>query len=44
MIQYTLDQLLNNVTLYDLVSSEKESSKFLSDMLVPRQVIKQVQA
>jgi Rrf2 family protein len=44
MIQYTLDQLLNNVTLYDLVNSEKESTKILYEMLKPREVVKQMPA
>jgi Rrf2 family iron-sulfur cluster assembly transcriptional regulator len=44
MIQYTLDQLLNNVTLYDLVNSEQESTKFLYDMLKPREVVKAMQS
>ena len=36
MIQYTLDNLLNNVTLYDLVNSEKESARILEQMLMPK--------
>jgi hypothetical protein len=35
MIQYTLDQLLDKVTLHDLVSSEKESTRILYHMLQP---------
>jgi len=35
MIQYTLDQLLDKVTLHDLVNSEKESTKILYQMLKP---------
>jgi len=35
MIQYTLDQLLDKVTLHDLVNSEKESTKILYQMLQP---------
>lgn len=34
MIQYIVDQFLDQVTLYDLVSSEKNSSKILHDMLM----------
>jgi Rrf2 family protein len=33
MIQYTLDQLLDKITLHDLMSSEKESAKLLEQML-----------
>ena len=33
MIQYTIDQLLDKVTLYDLVNSEKESGKILIQIL-----------
>jgi Rrf2 family protein len=33
MIQFTMDQLLNQVTLYHLVNPEKESAKLLEDML-----------
>lgn len=33
MIQYTIDKLLDKVTLYDLVNSEKESGKILKQML-----------
>jgi Rrf2 family iron-sulfur cluster assembly transcriptional regulator len=33
MIQYTVDQLLDQVTLYDLVNSEKESGKNLNYIL-----------
>lgn len=40
MIQYTLDQLLNKVTLHDLVSSEKESTKLLYQMLEPDPALK----
>jgi len=35
MIQYTLDQLLDKVTLHDLVNSENESTKILYQMLQP---------
>lgn len=34
MIQYTVDRLLDQVTLYDLVTTEQESSKILSDILL----------
>ena len=33
MIQFTLDQLLDKVTLHDLVSTEKESAKYLTELL-----------
>jgi Rrf2 family protein len=33
MIQFTVDQLLDKITLHDLVNSEKESGKILSFML-----------
>ena len=33
MVQFTVDELLNKVTLYDLVNSEKESGKILNQML-----------
>lgn len=33
MIQFTVDQLLETVTLHDLVSTEKESSKLLNAIL-----------
>ncbi|MBD0293614.1 MAG: Rrf2 family transcriptional regulator [Flavisolibacter sp.] len=33
MIQFTVDQLLDKITLYDLVSSEKESAKVLAQVL-----------
>jgi Rrf2 family protein len=33
MIQYTMDQLLNQVTLYHLVNPEKESAKLLEEIL-----------
>ena len=34
MIQFTVDQLLDKVTLHDLVNTEKESSGILSSMLM----------
>ena len=40
MIQYTLDQLLDKVTLHDLVNSEKESTKILYQMLQPDPALK----
>lgn len=40
MIQYTLDQLLDKVTLHDLVNSEKESAKLLYQMLEPANLVK----
>ena len=33
MIQYSIDQLLDKITLHDLVNSEKESGKFLKQLL-----------
>jgi Rrf2 family iron-sulfur cluster assembly transcriptional regulator len=33
MIQFTVDQLLDKVTLHDLVTTEKESSKVLTQLL-----------
>ena len=33
MIQFTVDRLLDKVTLYDLVNTEKESSRILGAML-----------
>jgi Rrf2 family protein len=33
MVQFTVDRLLDKVTLYDLVNTEQESSKILSDIL-----------
>jgi Rrf2 family iron-sulfur cluster assembly transcriptional regulator len=33
MIQFTLDQLLDKVTLHDLVNTETESSKYLTELL-----------
>jgi Rrf2 family protein len=34
MVQYTVDRLLDKVTLYDLANTESESSKILSDILM----------
>ena len=34
MVQLTVDQLLDKVTLHDLVTTEKESSKVLTQLLV----------
>ena len=34
MVQFTVDQLLDKVTLHDLVTTEKESSKVLTQLLV----------
>jgi Rrf2 family transcriptional regulator, iron-sulfur cluster assembly transcription factor len=33
MIQFTLDQLLDKVTLHDLVNTEQESAKYLTELL-----------
>ena len=35
MIQYTLDQLLDKITLHDLVNTEQTSTKILEQLLVP---------
>ncbi len=35
MVQYTVDQLLNKITLYDLVNNEKESADILYKALIP---------
>src|ERR1700712_4010749 len=35
MIQFTVDQLLEKVTLFDLVNSEQESGKILNQLLEP---------
>lgn len=34
MIQFTVDQLLEKVTLHDLVNSEEESTKILTQLLI----------
>ncbi|TKK69195.1 Rrf2 family transcriptional regulator [Ilyomonas limi] len=34
MIQYTIDQLLDKVTLYDLINPEKTSAKILEQLLI----------
>lgn len=33
MIQFTVDQLLDKITLHDMVNTEKESTKFLRQLL-----------
>ena len=33
MIQFTVDQLLDKITLYDMANTEKESAKFLRQVL-----------
>jgi Rrf2 family protein len=33
MIQFTVDQLLDKITVYDLVNTEKESEKLLNELL-----------
>jgi Rrf2 family transcriptional regulator, iron-sulfur cluster assembly transcription factor len=38
MIQFTVDQLLEKVTLYDLVNTEKESTKILNSILLESNV------
>ncbi len=35
MIQFTVDQLLDKITLYDLVNTEKESAKTLKAFMLP---------
>jgi hypothetical protein len=32
MVQYSIDQVLDKVSLYDLVNSEKESAKILAQL------------
>src|SRR5579875_3025253 len=34
MVQYTIDQLLDNVTLHDLINPEKTSAKILEQLLM----------
>lgn len=41
MIQFTVDQLLDNITLHELVNSEKESSKVLNLILEQNLVVNQ---
>ena len=41
MIQFTVDQLLDNITLHELVNSEKESSKVLNLILEQNRVVNQ---
>ena len=41
MIQFTVDQLLDNITLHELVDSEKESSKVLNLILEQNLVLNQ---
>lgn len=36
LIQITVDQLLDKITLHDLVNSEQESSKILSQLIKPQ--------
>jgi hypothetical protein len=33
MIQFTVDQLLDKITLHDMANTEKESTKFLRELL-----------
>lgn len=40
MIQFTVDQLLDKITLYDLVNTEKESGKVLKQLLVENSLVK----
>ncbi|HEY0355026.1 MAG TPA: Rrf2 family transcriptional regulator [Flavisolibacter sp.] len=39
MIQYTLDQLLDKITLHDLVNSEKDSSRILEQLVLRSEAI-----
>ena len=41
MIQFTVDQLLDNITLHELVNSEKESSAVLNLILEQNRVVNQ---
>jgi len=41
MIQFTVDQLLDNITLHELVNSEQESSKVLKLILDQNLVVNQ---
>lgn len=38
MIQYTMDELLNKVTLFHLVNPERESARLLEDILFKRTI------
>lgn len=40
MIQFTVDQLLDKITLYDLVNTEKESGKVLKQLLEENSLVK----
>ena len=40
MIQFTVDQLLDKITLYDLVNTEKESGKVLKQLLEQHNPVK----
>jgi len=40
MIQFTVDQLLDKITLYDLVNTEKESGKVLKQLLEQHSPVK----
>jgi Rrf2 family iron-sulfur cluster assembly transcriptional regulator len=42
MIQFTIDQLLDKVTLYDLINSEKTSTNILEQLLVGNTISKKV--
>ncbi|MEP7279876.1 MAG: Rrf2 family transcriptional regulator [Bacteroidota bacterium] len=39
MIQFTVDQLLDKITLYDLANPEKQPNKFLNQLLVQHQEV-----
>jgi Rrf2 family transcriptional regulator, iron-sulfur cluster assembly transcription factor len=39
LIQITVDELLDRITLHDLINSEQESSNILSQLIRPRSVV-----
>ena len=39
MIQFTVDQLLDKITLHDMANTEKESTKFLRELLEQKNAI-----
>lgn len=41
MVQYTIDQLLDNVTLHDLINPEKTSAKILEQLLMKSNLTEQ---
>jgi Rrf2 family transcriptional regulator, iron-sulfur cluster assembly transcription factor len=42
LIQITVDQLLDKITLFDLIHSEQESSKILSQLIKPKGLLTDV--